>query len=216
MAQLGVLGAIVLALIFFVLRPMTGAAAGARARRADRAARARRRRAPRRGAADRQRQPARPAGADRQQDRAAARRHLQPRRGQRRGAPELDRSRPTPARSLPDHERLSASRPSRRPRGRGRGRRRSSAASRRRGRRPIPRASSPGRPTATEAFLEEQGRLTSELVEAIDDARLTNEAARRHVAASLAPMVEALAGAIAPALADAGLGAEIARWSSGR
>jgi flagellar biosynthesis/type III secretory pathway protein FliH len=68
-----------------------------------------------------------------------------------------------------------------------------------------------GQAAATEGFLEEQGRLTRELVEAIDDARLTNEAARRHVAASLAPMVEALASAVAPALADAGLGAEIAR-----
>ena len=68
-----------------------------------------------------------------------------------------------------------------------------------------------GQAMATEAFVEEEGRLTSELVEAIADARLTNEAARRHVAASLAPMVEALAAAIAPALADAGLGAEIAR-----
>jgi flagellar biosynthesis/type III secretory pathway protein FliH len=68
-----------------------------------------------------------------------------------------------------------------------------------------------GQAAATEGFLEEQGRLTTELVEAIADARLTNEAARRHVAASLAPMVEALAGAVAPALADAGLGPEIAR-----
>ena len=67
-----------------------------------------------------------------------------------------------------------------------------------------------GQAAATDGFLEEQGRLTTELIEAIDDARLTNEAARRHVAATLAPMVEALAGAIAPALADAGLGAEIA------
>ena len=68
-----------------------------------------------------------------------------------------------------------------------------------------------GQAAATDGFLEEQGRLTTELVEAIDDARLTNEAARRHVAASLAPMVEALGAAVAPALADAGLGAEIAR-----
>lgn len=67
-----------------------------------------------------------------------------------------------------------------------------------------------GQAAATDGFLEEQGRLTTELIEAINDARLTNEAARRHVAASLAPMIEALAGAIAPALADAGLGAEIA------
>lgn len=68
-----------------------------------------------------------------------------------------------------------------------------------------------GQAMATEAWVEDEGRLTSELVEAIGDARLTNEAARRHVAASLAPMVEALASAITPALAEAGLGAEIAR-----
>jgi flagellar biosynthesis/type III secretory pathway protein FliH len=68
-----------------------------------------------------------------------------------------------------------------------------------------------GQAAATDSFLAEQGRLTTELMEAIDDARLTNEAARRHVAASLAPMVEALAAAVAPALAEAGLGAEIAR-----
>ena len=68
-----------------------------------------------------------------------------------------------------------------------------------------------GQAAATSSFLEEQGRLTTELIEAIDDARLTNEAARHHVASSLAPMVEALAEAVAPALADAGLGAEIVR-----
>ncbi len=68
-----------------------------------------------------------------------------------------------------------------------------------------------GQAMATDGFLEEQGRLTHELIEAINDARLTNEAARRHVAASLAPMVEAFASAIAPVLADAGLGAEIAQ-----
>ncbi len=67
-----------------------------------------------------------------------------------------------------------------------------------------------GQAAATDGFLEEQGRLTSELIEAINDARVTNEAARRHVAASVAPMVEALAAAVSPALADAGLGAEIA------
>ncbi len=68
-----------------------------------------------------------------------------------------------------------------------------------------------GQGMATDAYLEEEGRLTSELVEAIADARLTNEAARRHVVATLAPMVEALAAAITPALAEAGLGLEIAR-----
>lgn len=68
-----------------------------------------------------------------------------------------------------------------------------------------------GQAAASEAHLEDQGRLTAELIEALADARLTNEAARRHVAASIAPMVEALAAGIAPALADAGLGAEVAR-----
>lgn len=68
-----------------------------------------------------------------------------------------------------------------------------------------------GQSAATEAYLEDQARLTSDLIEALDDARLSNEAARRHVAASLAPMVEALCGAITPALAETGLLDEIAR-----
>jgi hypothetical protein len=68
-----------------------------------------------------------------------------------------------------------------------------------------------GQAMATEEFLAEESRLTSELVEAVADMAVTNEAARRHVAASLAPAFEALAQAVAPALADAGLGPEIAR-----
>lgn len=68
-----------------------------------------------------------------------------------------------------------------------------------------------GQAAATEAHLEDQSRLTSELIESIGDARLTNEAARQHVAASLTPALQALASALAPALADAGIGAEIAR-----
>ena len=68
-----------------------------------------------------------------------------------------------------------------------------------------------GQAMAAEAFLDEENRLTSDLVEAIADARVTNEAARRHVSASLAPMIEALASAVAPALAEAGFGAEVAR-----
>ena len=91
LAQLGVLGAIVLALILFVLRPMTARRpvpelaelTGPREIGAERRAMPRRRRSAATSA--------RPAGADRQQDRAASRRHLQPRRGQRRGAAELDR-----------------------------------------------------------------------------------------------------------------------------
>jgi flagellar biosynthesis/type III secretory pathway protein FliH len=68
-----------------------------------------------------------------------------------------------------------------------------------------------GQAAATESFLDDEARLTSELIEAIADARMTNEAARRHVATSVAPMVEALAAAIVPALAAAGIAAEIAR-----
>lgn len=68
-----------------------------------------------------------------------------------------------------------------------------------------------GQASATEAMLAEDNRLTSALVEAIQDARMTNEAARRHVAASLAPMLEAIVAAITPALAEAGLAAEVAR-----
>lgn len=67
-----------------------------------------------------------------------------------------------------------------------------------------------GQGAATEACLEDQGRLTAELVEAIGDAIMTNEAARRHVTASLAPAIRALAAAIAPALAEAGIAGEIA------
>jgi hypothetical protein len=68
-----------------------------------------------------------------------------------------------------------------------------------------------GQAAATEGFLDDQGRLTSDLVEALADARLTNEAARRHVAATVGPMVEGLVAGIAPVLAEAAFGQEIAR-----
>jgi hypothetical protein len=68
-----------------------------------------------------------------------------------------------------------------------------------------------GQSMATEEHLAEEDRLTSDLVEAIADARLTNEAARRHAVAGVAPVIRALASSLAPALADAGVGAEIAR-----
>lgn len=68
-----------------------------------------------------------------------------------------------------------------------------------------------GQAAATEAMLAEDHRLTSELVEALQDARMSNEAARRHVAASLAPVLEAIVSAVTPALADAGLAAEVIR-----
>ncbi len=67
-----------------------------------------------------------------------------------------------------------------------------------------------GQAAATEAFLDDQTRLTSEFVEALNDARMTNEAARRHVAASLAPVAAAVCEALIPALAAAGLAAEVA------
>lgn len=68
-----------------------------------------------------------------------------------------------------------------------------------------------GQAAATEAMLAEEGRLTSDLVEALSDLRMTNEAARRHVAASLAPMLGAIVTAVTPALAEAGLAAEVTR-----
>lgn len=68
-----------------------------------------------------------------------------------------------------------------------------------------------GQAAAAEAYLADQARLTGELIEALSDARLTNEAARRHVAASLAPVIEHLCAAITPALAETGLFAEITR-----
>ena len=67
-----------------------------------------------------------------------------------------------------------------------------------------------GEAAAAEAHLADQTRLTSELIEAISDARMTNEAARRHVAASLAPLAAAVVAALTPALAEAGLAAEVA------
>ncbi len=67
-----------------------------------------------------------------------------------------------------------------------------------------------GQAAATEAHLAEQSRLTSELIEALCDGRLTNEAARRHVAVSLAPFAGAIVAALTPALAEAGLAAEAA------
>ncbi len=66
-----------------------------------------------------------------------------------------------------------------------------------------------GQAAATESFLEDQARLSGELIEALSDARMTNDAARRHVAASLAPVVEALFSALTPSLLEAGTTGEI-------
>ncbi len=71
-----------------------------------------------------------------------------------------------------------------------------------------------GQAAATEAHLDDQSRLTAEFVEALEDARMTNEAARRHVVASLAPVLGALARTIAPAIAEAGLAAEVERLTA--
>jgi hypothetical protein len=68
-----------------------------------------------------------------------------------------------------------------------------------------------GQAAATEAHLADQSRVTSELVEAIYDAGMTNEAARMHVVASIAPMIEQVALAIAPSIAEAGFLGEIVR-----
>jgi hypothetical protein len=68
-----------------------------------------------------------------------------------------------------------------------------------------------GQAAATESFMEEQAKLSSALIEAIEDSRLTNEAARRGVMMSLAPFVETLFATLAPALAERGLAGEIAR-----
>ncbi len=67
-----------------------------------------------------------------------------------------------------------------------------------------------GQAAASEAILDEQGRLTSDFVEALEDARMTNEAARRHVAASLAPVATAICTALTDVLAASGLAAEVA------
>lgn len=67
-----------------------------------------------------------------------------------------------------------------------------------------------GQAAASEALLDEQGRLTSDFVEALEDARMTNEAARRHVAASLAPVASAICTALTGVLAASGLAAEVA------
>jgi flagellar biosynthesis/type III secretory pathway protein FliH len=67
-----------------------------------------------------------------------------------------------------------------------------------------------GQAAATEAHFADDRRLTSELVEAIADAQMTNEAARAAVVAEIAPLVSRLFAAIAPSIAEAGLVPEIA------
>jgi flagellar biosynthesis/type III secretory pathway protein FliH len=68
-----------------------------------------------------------------------------------------------------------------------------------------------GQEAATEAFLDDQAKLTSVLVETLQDGLITNEAARRAVVAGVGPLVTRLFEAVAPALADAGIVEEIVR-----
>lgn len=66
-----------------------------------------------------------------------------------------------------------------------------------------------GQAAATDAFLAEQNHLSAELIETLADARLTNEAARRHVTATIGPLIAGIVKAVAPTLADAGIASEI-------
>jgi hypothetical protein len=66
-----------------------------------------------------------------------------------------------------------------------------------------------GQEAATEAHLDDQAKLTSALVETLQDGLITNEAARRAVVAGVGPLVTRLFEAVAPALADAGIVGEI-------
>ncbi|CAN5673430.1 hypothetical protein BH23PSE1_BH23PSE1_13060 [soil metagenome] len=68
-----------------------------------------------------------------------------------------------------------------------------------------------GQAEATEAHAGDEARLSSALVEALQDGQLTNEAARRASIAGLLPIVGKLFGAVAPSLADAAMAGEIAR-----
>ena len=67
-----------------------------------------------------------------------------------------------------------------------------------------------GQSSATEAHAEEQTKLSAAVLEAIEDSRLTNEAARQAVLASLGGVIIRLFRALAPSIADAGLAEEIA------
>ena len=153
----------------------------------------------------------RPAGADRHQDRAAARRHHQPRRGQRRGAAQLDRipRHPQGARRIMSAFRLETfapasgaaprqDRPARAPpRGRARG--------------GLPRRL-PRRPGGGDRGLPRRGGAADQRAGRGDRRRPADQRGgapprRRQPRAD----GRGAGAAIAPALADAGLGAEIAR-----
>ena len=207
--QLGVLAGIILALILFVLRPMASRLPIVEIAQLDRAA------GPRLPTAgpDRRRRHPRPAGPDRDQDRAPPRRHRQPHRRLGRGPPGVDRVLRKRRGNRAAHERLSPRDLLARPTAAAAARAEHSTEERLEAVREAAWHAGflEGQAMATEAHLDDQTRLTSAFVEALADARVTNEAARHHVAASVAPMIEALVDAIAPTLADAGLAGEIAR-----
>ena len=68
-----------------------------------------------------------------------------------------------------------------------------------------------GAVAASEAFSSEQVRCLSRIQEVIGDTFFAREEAHRLALSSLRPLIETLAEAIAPALSNAGLSAEIAR-----
>lgn len=67
-----------------------------------------------------------------------------------------------------------------------------------------------GATAASEAFSSEQSRCLSRIQEAIGDTFFAREEAHRLALSSLRPLVETLTKAIAPALCNSGLSAEIA------
>jgi len=68
-----------------------------------------------------------------------------------------------------------------------------------------------GAAAASEAFSSEQSRCLSRVQEVIGDTFFAREEAHRLALASLRPLIESLAEAMAPALSNAGLSAEIAK-----
>lgn len=68
-----------------------------------------------------------------------------------------------------------------------------------------------GAAAASEAFSSEQSRCLSRVQEVIGDTFFAREEAHRLALSSLRPLIESLVEAIAPALSNAGLSAEIAK-----
>jgi len=68
-----------------------------------------------------------------------------------------------------------------------------------------------GAAAASEAFSSEQSRCLSRVQEVIGDTFFAREEAHRLALSSLRPLIESLAEAIAPALSNTGLSAEIAK-----